>query len=426
MSLVVAKFGGTSVASPERIQNVAKRLIQKKEEGNQVVAVVSAMGKTTDELLDLANAVNTIPTKREMDMLLSTGEQVSMALLAMAIQALGHEAMSFTGWQAGIVTDDEFSSAKIEIVQADRIREELERGAIVVVAGFQGLTHDGDITTLGRGGSDTTAVALASGLDADVCEIYSDVDGIYTADPRVAPHARKLDVVSYDDMLELSREGAGVLQSRAVEFARKYKVVIHSRSAFSDEPGTIVKEVAPNMEHAIITGIAHDTSEMKVTIRGLADEAGMAARVFALLASNRVSVDMIIQNATSGGNANISFTFPGSQRDLALAAVDEIAKELNASEVFVDENIAKVSLVGTGMKSSPGVAARAFKALADNKVNILMISTSPIRISVVVDGDQVETAVQCLHTEFGLDSDSIFEETQLSAEEIAAKMNKGR
>ena len=416
MSLVVAKFGGTSVASPERIQNVAKRLIQKKEEGNQVVAVVSAMGKTTDELLDLANAVNTIPTKREMDMLLSTGEQVSMALLAMAIQALGHEAMSFTGWQAGIVTDDEFSSAKIEIVQADRIREELERGAIVVVAGFQGLTHDGD----------TTAVALASGLDADVCEIYSDVDGIYTADPRVAPHARKLDVVSYDDMLELSSEGAGVLQSRAVEFARKYKVVIHSRSAFSDEPGTIVKEVAPNMEHAIITGIAHDTSEMKVTIRGLADEAGMAARVFALLASNRVSVDMIIQNATSGGNANISFTFPGSQRDLALAAVDEIAKELNASEVFVDENIAKVSLVGTGMKSSPGVAARAFKALADNKVNILMISTSPIRISVVVDGDQVETAVQCLHTEFGLDSDSIFEETQLSAEEIAAKMNKGR
>ena len=426
MSLIVCKFGGTSVASPERIQMVAKKLIAKKQAGHQVVAVVSAMGKTTDELVGLAASLNDNPPAREMDRLLSTGEQVSMTLLAMAIEARGYKAMSFTGRQAGIETDGTHAKAKIVKVHNERIMEALNRGVIAVVAGFQGIDANGDITTLGRGGSDTTAVAVAHGLDADVCEIYSDVDGVYTADPRVCPRAKKLDVISYDDMLELSSSGAGVLQMRAVEFARKYQVVIHSRSAFSDEPGTIVKEVAPNMEHAIITGIAHDTSEMKVTIRGLADEAGMAARVFALLASNRVSVDMIIQNATSGGNANISFTFPGSQRDLALAAVDEIAKELNASEVFVDENIAKVSLVGTGMKSSPGVAARAFKALADNKVNILMISTSPIRISVVVDGDQVETAVQCLHTEFGLDSDSIFEETQLSAEEIAAKMNKGR
>ena len=426
MALVVAKFGGTSVASPERIQNVAKRLIKKKEAGDRVVAVVSAMGKTTDELVALADAVNAAPAKREMDMLLSTGEQVSMALLAMAIQAMGHNAVSFTGWQAGIVTDDEFSRAKIEVINADRIIEELDNGAIVVVAGFQGLTHSGDITTLGRGGSDTTAVAVAHGIGADICEIYSDVDGVYSADPRVAPRARKLDVVSYDDMLELSSEGAGVLQSRAVEFARKYGVVIHARSAFNDEPGTIVKEVAPTMEQAVITGVAHDTSEMKVTLRGLADEAGMAARIFSALASNKVSVDMIIQNASSDGKANISFTFPGSQRDIALEAVDKISKELNASEVLVDDNIAKVSIVGTGMKSSPGVAARAFKALADSKINIVMISTSPIRLSVVVDGDQVQEAVQCLHAEFGLDSDSIFEETQLSAEEIAAKMNKGR
>lgn len=426
MSLVVAKFGGTSVASPERIQKVADRLIKKKEAGDKVVAVVSAMGKTTDELVGLAAAVNDRPAKREMDMLLSTGEQVSMALLAMALQARGHEATSFTGWQAGIVTDSEFSSAKIEIINADRIIDQLDRGAIVVVAGFQGLTHEGDITTLGRGGSDTTAVALAAGIGADVCEIFSDVDGVYTADPRVVPCARKLDFIDYDDMLELSSEGAGVLQSRAVEFARKYGVVIHARSVFTDEPGTFVKEVAPTMEQATITGIAHDTSEMKVTIRGLADEAGMAARIFSSLASNKVSVDMIIQNASNDGMANISFTFPGSQRDLVMKTVDELAKELNPSDVLVDDNIAKVSLVGTGMKSSPGVAARAFKALAENKVNIVMISTSPIRLSVVVDGDQVQEAVQCLHTEFGLDSDSIFEETQLSAEEIAAKMNKGR
>lgn len=426
MSLVVAKFGGTSVASPERIQKVADRLIKKKESGDKVVAVVSAMGKTTDELVGLAAAVNDAPAKREMDMLLSTGEQVSMALLAMALQARGHEATSFTGWQAGIVTDSDFSSAKIEVINANRIIEELDRGAIVVVAGFQGLTHEGDITTLGRGGSDTTAVALAAGINADVCEIFSDVDGVYTADPRVAPRARKLDVIDYDDMLELSSEGAGVLQSRAVEFARKYGVVIHARSVFNDEAGTFVKEVAPTMEQATITGIAHDTSEMKVTIRGLADEAGMAARIFSSLASNKVSVDMIIQNASNDGKANISFTFPGSQRDLVMQTVDELAKELNPSDVLVDENIAKVSIVGTGMKSSPGVAARAFKALAENKINIVMISTSPIRLSVVVDGDQVQDAVQCLHTEFGLDSDSIFEETQLSAEEIAAKMNKGR
>lgn len=426
MALIVAKFGGTSVASPERIQKVAQRLIAKKQEGHDVVAVVSAMGKTTDELVALAASVNTSPAKREMDMLLSTGEQVSMALLAMAIQARGYQAVSYTGWQAGIATDDNYSSAKIDNIDTHRIREGLETGAIVVVAGFQGITTEGDITTLGRGGSDTTAVALACGISADVCEIYSDVDGIYSADPRVAPRARKLGVVSYDDMLELSSEGAGVLQARAVEFARKYKVVIHSRSAFSDAEGTLIKEVAPSMEQAVISGIAHDTSEMKITMRGLHDEPGIAAKVFSILASNNVSVDMIIQNVSTDGKANISFTFPGSQKENAMEAVNRAAEMLDASQILIDENIAKVSLVGTGMKSSPGVAARAFKTLAENEINILMISTSPIRISVVVDGSQVEAAVRCLHTAFGLDSDTIFEETQLSAEEIAAKMNKGR
>lgn len=426
MALIVAKFGGTSVASPERIQKVAQRLIAKKQEGHDVVAVVSAMGKTTDELVALAASVNTSPAKREMDMLLSTGEQVSMALLAMAIQARGYQAVSYTGWQAGIATDDNYSSAKIDNIDTHRIREGLETGAIVVVAGFQGITTEGDITTLGRGGSDTTAVALACGIGADVCEIYSDVDGVYSADPRVAPRARKLDVVSYDDMLELSSEGAGVLQARAVEFARKYKVVIHSRSAFSDAEGTLIKEVAPSMEQAVISGIAHDTSEMKITMRGLHDEPGIAAKVFSILASNNVSVDMIIQNVSTDGKANISFTFPGSQKENAMEAVNRAAEMLDASQILIDENIAKVSLVGTGMKSSPGVAARAFKTLAENEINILMISTSPIRISVVVDGSQVEAAVRCLHTAFGLDSDTIFEETQLSAEEIAAKMNKGR
>lgn len=351
MALVVAKFGGTSVASPERIQKVAQRLIEKKLAGDDVVAVVSAMGKTTDELVGLAAALNSAPSKREMDMLLSTGEQVSMSLLAMAIQARGYQAISFTGWQAGIQTDDDFSRAKIEDIHAERIAQALETGAIVVVAGFQGLSEDGNITTLGRGGSDTTAVALAHGIHADVCEIYSDVEGIYSADPRVAPRARKLDVISYDDMLELSSAGAGVLQSRAVEFARKYNVVIHSRSAFSDAEGTLIKEVDPSMEQAVISGVAHDTSEMKITLRGLSDETGTAAKVFSALAANKVSVDMIIQNAVSNGSANITFTFPSSQKDLALEVIDNIKDQLGISEVILSEDIAKVSLVGTGMKS---------------------------------------------------------------------------
>ena len=420
MSLIVAKFGGTSVASPERIQMVAKKLIAKKQAGHQVVAVVSAMGKTTDELVGLAASLNDNPPAREMDRLLSTGEQVSMTLLAMAIEARGYKAMSFTGRQAGIETDGMHAKAKIVKVHNERIMEALNKGVIAVVAGFQGIDANGDITTLGRGGSDTTAVAVAHGLGADVCEIYSDVDGVYTADPRVCPRAKKLDVISYDDMLELSSSGAGVLQMRAVEFARKYQVVIHSRSAFSDAEGTYIKEETDMMEEAVITGIAHDTSEVKFTIRGVPDMTGVAAKVFS------VSVDMIIQNISEAGITDISFTCPGADLARAKETIERILPDISARDYDVDEDIAKVSLVGTGMKSSPGVAARAFSTLGENQINILAISTSPIRLSVVVDGAQAAAAVRCLHKAFDLDSDSVFEETQLSAEEIAAKMNKGR
>ena len=426
MSLIVCKFGGTSVASPERIRNVAKRLVARKQAGHQVVAVVSAMGKTTDELVGLAAAVNPNPPTREMDRLLSTGEQVSMSLLAMAIEARGYRAMSFTGRQAGIVTDNTHNKAKIVSVDSKRIIQALDEGYIPVVAGFQGIDENGDITTLGRGGSDTTAVAVAWGIEADVCEIYSDVDGVYSADPRICPHARKLDEISYDDMLEMAGSGSGVLQMRAVEFARKFNVVIHSRSAFSDAEGTYVKEGCDMMEEAVITGIAHDTSEVKVTIRGVPDATGTAAKVFSSLAGNMVNTDMIIQNVSEDGYTDISFTCPGADLSRAKDTLDRVVPEINAREVAIDENVAKVSLVGTGMKSTPGVAAKAFTVLGENEINILAISTSPIRLSVIVDSAQVAQAVRVLHTAFGLDSDEIFEETQLSAEEIAAKLAKGR
>ncbi|WP_165172206.1 MULTISPECIES: aspartate kinase [unclassified Adlercreutzia] len=425
MSLIVAKFGGTSVASPERIKNVAKRLVGMRQQGHKVVAVVSAMGKTTDELMGLASAVTSNPPARELDRLLSTGEQVSMTLLAMAIGELGYKAMSFTGRQAGIETDGIHNKAKIVKVHNERILAALDDGAIPVVAGFQGIDANGDITTLGRGGSDTTAVAVAWGINADVCEIYSDVDGVYTTDPRVAPRARKLDQISYDDMLELSSAGSGVLQSRAVEFARKWNVVIHSRSAFSDAEGTYIKE-DPDMEEAVITGIAHDTSEVKVTIRRVPDNTGVAAKVFSALAANMVNTDMIIQNISLDGYTDISFTCPGADLKRAKETLDCIIGEIGATEYVVDEDIAKVSLVGTGMKSSPGVAARAFTTMGENQINILAISTSPIRLSMVVEASEATRAVQVLHTAFELDSDSVFEETQLSAEEIAAKMKKGR
>lgn len=425
MSLKVAKFGGTSVASPERIKNVAKRLAAMVDAGDQVVAVVSAMGKTTDELMGLAAAVNSNPPARELDRLLSTGEQVSMTLLALALEAMGYHAMSFTGRQAGIETNGTHNKAKIVKVHNERILKALDDGMIPVVAGFQGIDANGDITTLGRGGSDTTAVAVAWGIGADICEIYSDVDGVYTTDPRVCPRARKLDAVSYDEMLELSSVGSGVLQSRAVEFAKKWGVVIHSRSAFSDKEGTYVKEESP-VEQAVITGIAHDTSEMKVTIRHVPDTTGVAAKVFSALADNMVNMDMIIQNTSLDGATDISFTCPASDLPRAKEALSGVMDEIGAAGIDVDEDVAKVSLVGTGMKSTPGVSAKAFRTLGENNINILAISTSPIRLSMVIEAHEAQRAVQVLHTAFDLDADSVFEETQLSAEEIAAKMKKGR
>ncbi len=425
MSLIVAKFGGTSVASPERIKNVAKRLAAMVDGGDQVVAVVSAMGKTTDELMGLAAAVSSDPPARELDRLLSTGEQVSMTLLALALEAMGYPAISFTGRQAGIETNGTHNKAKIVKVHNERILKALEDGLIPVVAGFQGIDANGDITTLGRGGSDTTAVAVAWGIGADMCEIYSDVDGVYTTDPRVCPRAKKLDAVSYDEMLELSSVGSGVLQSRAVEFAKKWGVVIHSRSAFSDKEGTYVKEESP-VEQAVITGIAHDTSEMKVTIRHVPDTTGVAAKVFSALAGNMVNMDMIIQNTSLDGATDISFTCPASDLPRAKEALSGVMDEIGAAGIDVDEDIAKVSLVGTGMKSTPGVSAKAFRTLGENNINILAISTSPIRLSMVIEAHEAQRAVQVLHTAFDLDADSVFEETQLSAEEIADKMKKGR
>ena len=425
MSLIVAKFGGTSVASPERIKNVAKRLAKMKDNGDQVVAVVSAMGKTTDELMGLANAVNDDPPARELDRLLSTGEHVSMTLLALALESMGYKAISFTGRQAGIETNGTHNKAKIVKVHNERILQALDEGYIPVVAGFQGIDANGDITTLGRGGSDTTAVAVAWGIGADICEINSDVDGVYTTDPRICPRAKKLDAITYDEMLELSSVGSGVLQSRAVEFAKKWGVVIHSRSAFSDKEGTYVKEESP-VEQAVITGIAHDTSEMKVTIRHVPDTTGVAAKVFSALGAANVNMDMIIQNTSLDGATDISFTCPAADLPRAKEALAEIIPEIGAAGMDVDEDIAKVSLVGTGMKSTPGVSAKAFRTLGENNINILAISTSPIRLSMVIEAHEAQRAVQVLHTAFELDSDSVFEETQLSAEEIADKMKKGR
>jgi aspartate kinase len=407
MAVVVTKFGGTSVGSPDRIRAVAQRLIRRKQSGDQVVAVVSAMGHVTDELVELAKQITSEPPDREMDMLLSTGEQVSIALLAMAINAEGYDAVSFTGAQVGIVTDAVHSKAKITEVRGDRIREALEDGQIVIVAGFQGMTPDGTITTLGRGGSDTTAVAVAAGIGADVCEIYTDVDGVFTADPRIVPDARKIDVLSYEEMLEMAASGAGVLQMRSVEFARNHGVGIHCRSSFSEARGTIVKEADETMEQAIISGVTHDTSEAKVTLRDVPDHPGVAARVFSELAEANVNVDMIIQNVSEAGTTDISFTVPKDDLVRAKRAVGDVCVELHAREWSVDESIAKISLVGAGMKTHPGISAKMFSTLADAGVNIDLISTSPIRISCVISAEQVAQAVRALHEAFELSSDEV-------------------
>ena len=410
MSLVVQKYGGSSLADAESIKRVARRIVETRKAGNDVCVVVSAMGDTTDELLDLAQEVSPLPPAREMDMLLTAGERISMALVAMAIANLGHTARSFTGSQAGVITDEVHGKARIIDVTPGRITTALADGHIVIVAGFQGVSQDTkEITTLGRGGSDTTAVALAAALKADVCEIYSDVDGVFTADPRIVPTARKVDRISTEEMLELAASGAKILLHRCVEYARRYDMPIHVRSSFSYQEGTWV---IPNlyegneMEAPIIAGVAHDRSEAKITVVGVPDRPGKAAEIFQAVSDAAVNIDMIVQNvsATATGLTDISFTLPKSDGQTGVQALKKIQEQVGFAQLQYDDQIGKLSLVGAGMRSHPGVSATLFKALADAGVNIEMISTSEIRISVVTRVDVLDDAVRAVHTAFGLDS----------------------
>ena len=413
MGLIVQKYGGSSVADAEGMKRVANRIVAAKRDGNQVVVVVSAMGDTTDELIDLAKQITPIPSGRELDMLLTAGERISMALLAMAITNLGHEARSFTGSQAGVITTSAHGRARIIDVTPGRIQEALAEGAIAIVAGFQGISQDTkDVTTLGRGGSDTTAVALAAALEADVCEIYTDVDGIFSADPRVVPNARKLKTVTYEEMLELAASGAKVLHLRCVEYARRYNLPIHVRSSFTTNEGTWVVKDHPQggeMEQAIISGIAHDKSEAKITIVGVPDRTGVAARIFQAIADADINIDMIVQNvsAAATGLTDISFTLPKAEGAAATAILQKLQGEVGFASIQYDDQIGKLSLVGAGMRSHPGVTATFFGALSDAGVNIEMISTSEIRISVIVREADVERAAKAAHTAFGLDADQI-------------------
>ena len=413
MGLIVQKFGGSSVADAESIKRVAARIAASKRSGQQVVVVVSAMGDTTDELIDLANQVSPMPNPRELDMLLTAGERISMALLAMAISNLGLEARSFTGSQAGIITTSTHGRARVIDVTPGRIQEALAEGAIAIVAGFQGVAQDTkDITTLGRGGSDTTAVALAAALDADVCEIYTDVDGVFSADPRIVPTARKLKSVTYEEMLELAASGAKVLHLRCVEYARRFNLPIHVRSSFSNLEGTWVVKDQPeggSMEQAIISGIAHDKSEAKITIVGVPDRAGVAARIFQAIADADVNIDMIVQNvsAAATGLTDISFTLPRDEGSRATSIVQKLQGEIGFQSIQYDDQIGKLSLIGAGMRSHPGVTANFFAAMASAGVNIEMISTSEIRISIVCRQADIERAVQAAHTAFDLDADQI-------------------
>ena len=402
MGLVVQKFGGTSVAGPERLKAVAQRLVAAHEQGHDVVGVLSAMGQATDDLIELAHQVSAAPHPRELDMLLSVGERISCALAAMAIHDLGHTAISLTGSQAGVVTDTEHTRAKVLEIRPRRIHDALAQGAIVLVAGFQGVSTANEVTTLGRGGSDATAVALAAVLEADVCEIYTDVDGIYTADPRIVPSARKLAALSFEEMLELSSSGAKVLMLRSVEFARNHGVRIHVRSSFKPDEGTWVVSQEELMEQAIISGIAHDTSEAEVTILSVPDRPGVAALVFGALAEAGVNVDMIVQNVSADGATDISFTLPKDDVGRAEEILGPLVEEIGAKGLSHDPNVAKISLVGAGMRSHPGVAADMFAALAEAGVNIGIISTSAIRISCVVPAADVERAVQAVHERFKL------------------------
>jgi aspartate kinase len=403
------KFGGTSVADAERIKRAARRIVAAREQGHPVVAVLSARGKTTDELISMAEEVSTTPDAREMDMLLSTGERISCALCAMAINDLGHSAISLTGSQAGIVTDTSHTKARILDVRADRIRRGLDEDRIVLVAGFQGVSTAKDVTTLGRGGSDTTAVALAAAVGADVCEIYTDVAGVFSADPRIVPDARKLPVVSFEEMLEMSASGAGVLQLRSVEYARNHGVRIHCRSSFTEDPGTFVVGEEETMERPLITAVTHSRDEARVTLLGVPDHPGIAGRIFVALAEANVNVDMIIQNepATEGAEADMSFTVPRTDLRAAHDALEPLIGELGIQAIADDPEMGKVSVVGAGMRTHPGVAARVFSTLGQEGINIEMISTSPIKISCVVPADAVDRAVRALHEAFELGADQV-------------------
>ena len=413
MGLIVQKYGGSSVADAEGLKRVANRIVATKRAGHQVVVVVSAMGDTTDELIDLANQVTPLPNGRELDMLLTAGERISMALLAMAIGNLGNEARSFTGSQAGVITTSAHGRARIIDVTPGRITEALNEGAIAIVAGFQGISQDTkDVTTLGRGGSDTTAVALAAALDADVCEIYTDVDGIFSADPRVVPSARKLKTVTYDEMLELAASGAKVLHLRCVEYARRYDLPIHVRSSFSNNEGTWVVKDHPEggeMEQAIIAGIAHDKSEAKITVVGVPDRTGVAARIFQAIADADINIDMIVQNvsAAATGLTDISFTLPKTEGVNATNIMQKLQGEIGYQSIQYDDQIGKLSLIGAGMRSHPGVTATFFACLSEAGVNIEMISTSEIRISIVCRASDLDKGVRAAHTAFELDANQI-------------------
>ncbi len=402
--LIVQKYGGTSVANVERIRAVAERVAKTVKEGNKVIVVVSAMSGETDKLISLANQVSPAPNEREMDMLLSSGERVSSALTAMAIEALGHKARALTGRQAGIITDTVHTKAKIERIFGERIMKAIDDGYIVVVAGFQGVTEgETDVTTLGRGGSDLSAVAVAAAVRADLCEIYTDVDGVYTTDPNIVPEARKLQRISYEEMLELASLGAKVLQTRSVEFAMKYNVPVVVKSSFNNNPGTLVVEEDRDMENVVVSGIAYDKNQTKITIVNVPDKPGIAAKLFNDIASANIIVDMIVQNISSDAKlADISFTVPKTDSRRALEVTEAIAKELGAKRVDMREDISKVSIVGVGMRTHSGVAARMFQTLAAHNINIMMISTSEIKVSCVIDSKYTELAVRVLHETFGL------------------------
>ncbi len=400
--IIVQKFGGSSVANVERIENVAKIVVGYRKKGYDLVVVVSALGDTTDELIGLAYQISDEPPEREMDMLLSTGEQISVALLAMAIHNFGYEAISLTGSQVGIITDTSHTRARIVKISADKICEELRKGKIVIVTGFQGMTPNQDITTLGRGGSDLTAVALAKTLEADECEIYTDVEGVYTADPRIEPKARKINQLTYDEMLEMASLGAQVMQARSIEVAKKFNVPVHVRSSFLNKPGTIIIKEVKRMEDVVVSGVTLNKNEAKITICNVPDRPGVAAKIFKELAGVGISVDMIVQNVSHTRQTDISFTVNKQEVLKTLKLTKRVARNISCGEVLADEDIARVSIVGVGMKSHPGVAATMFGALAKNKINIEMISTSEISISCIIKKKFAETAVRALHEKFGL------------------------